>query len=260
MVRSRHHTPRSARFIGLVPAVVAGLLSFTHAVVAHAGAEAELEAAVVAATRNDVRIPGDTGSSFSLVDDLSASPAPAFRVRVGARIAERHLVTALYAPLRLSARGSFDRDIDFAGTTFPAGTSVYALYRFDSYRLTYRYSFLRDEAFELAAGFTGKVRDAEIALYGQSVGRKTNTGFVPLLNLHAEWRPKGGAWGVLLDADALAAPQGRAEDVVLALTWTAREGVDLYAGYRTLEGGADNDAVKSFAWLHYGAVGMRVRF
>lgn len=110
------------------------------------------------ATRNDVRIPGDTGSSLSLVDDLSTSAAPAFRVRVGARIAERHLITALYAPLSLSARGVLDRDIDFAGSTFPAGSSVYALYRFDSYRLTYRYSFIRDEVFELAGGLTGKNR------------------------------------------------------------------------------------------------------
>jgi hypothetical protein len=144
-----------------VPALVgvlAGLLSFTHPGVARAGGEAEAEAAIVVATRNDVRIPGDTGSSLSLVDDLSTSAAPAFRVRVGARIAERHLITALYAPLSLSARGVLDRDIDFAGSTFPAGSSVYALYRFDSYRLTYRYSFIRDEVFELAGGLTGKNR------------------------------------------------------------------------------------------------------
>nr|HMR10737.1 hypothetical protein [Polyangiaceae bacterium] len=136
---------------------------------------------------------------------------------------------------------------------------VYAVYRFDSYRLTYRYSFVQDDALQLAAGFTGKIRDAEIALYGAETARKTNTGFVPLLNLHAEWKPGSGSWGILFDADALAAPQGRAEDVLLALTWAPRDGVDLYAGYRTLEGGAENDEVYSFAWLHYGALGVRLR-
>lgn len=238
---------------------VAVLLSWLHPRVARAEVETEFEAAVVAATRNDVRIPGDSGTTFSLVDDLSTSAAPAYRVRAGVRLAERHLITALYAPLRLNASGHFDRDVEFAGTTFSAGSPVYAVYRFDSYRLTYRYSFVRDEAFELAAGITGKIRDAEIALYGAGSGRKTNTGFVPLLNLRAEWKPGGGQWGLLLDADALAAPQGRAEDVLLAVTWAARDGVDFYAGYRTLEGGAENDEVYSFAWLHYGALGLRVR-
>ncbi|HEY6559124.1 MAG TPA: hypothetical protein VI072_17695 [Polyangiaceae bacterium] len=228
---------------------------------AHAGAEAEteLEAAVVAATRNDVRIPGTAGTSFSLVDDLNASAGPAFRVRAGVRVAERHLVSALYAPLRLSANGNPDRDIAFAGAEFRAGSPVYAVYRFDSYRLTYRYSFVRDDVLEIGAGVTGKIRDAEIALYGAETARKTNTGFVPLLNLHIEWRPGRGSWGVLLDADALAAPQGRAEDVLVALTWAARDGVGIYAGYRTLEGGADNDEAYNFAWLHYGAVGVRLR-
>jgi hypothetical protein len=81
---------------------------------------------------------------------------------------------------------------------------------------------------------------------------------VPLLNVHAAWGPAQGRFGVVLDADAdaLVAPQGRAEDVLLALTWTASEDVELRAGYRTLEGGADNAEVYSFAWLHYAVVGL----
>jgi hypothetical protein len=63
---------------------------------------------------------------------------------------------------------------------------------------------------------------------------------------------------VLFDADALAAPQGRAEDVLLAFQVRPREGISLYAGYRTVEGGADNDEVFSFAWFHYGAIGLRL--
>ena len=110
-----------------------------------------------------------------------------------------------------------------------------------------------------AAGVTGKIRDAEISLYGPQAASKTNTGFVPLINLHAEWRPGGGAFGVLLDADALVAPQGRAEDVTLALTWDADEKITLRAGYRMLEGGADNDEVYNFAWIHYAVVGASLR-
>lgn len=224
--------------------------------------EVSLEAGVVATSRNDVRIPGGgaagSGTELSLSDDLSSPASPAFRLRAGYRFAERHLLTGLYAPLQLEARGSAGQELSFAGQTFAQGGPLYAVYRFDSYRLTYRYSFVRDESWELAAGFTGKIRDAEVSLYGEQAARKTNTGFVPLLNVHVEWRPGGGRWGLLLDADALAAPQGRAEDVLLAATWSVRPGLALRVGYRMLEGGADNDEVYSFAWLHYAVAGVEL--
>ena len=225
-----------------------------------AGVEAEVEAGVVFSGRNDTRIPGDTGSDLSLVRDLSTRPAPAFRVRLGYRIADRHLITALYAPLQVNATGTLGRDISFLGATYPAGTPILAVYRFDSYRLTYRYSFIRRDGLDVAVGFTAKIRDAETSLYGVEARRKTNTGFVPLLNLHLAWRPNNGAFGLLFDADALAAPQGRAEDVLLAATWMPREGLEIRVGYRTVEGGADNDEVYSFAWLHYVVAGIGMSF
>ncbi len=90
--------------------------------------------------------------------------------------------------------------------------------------------------------------------------RKANIGFVPLVNVRVAWRLNNGAFGLLLDADALAAPQGRAEDVLLAATWTPRPGVELRVGSRTLEGGADNDQVYSFAWFHYAVAAVGLTF
>jgi hypothetical protein len=234
-------------------AVLAVLFPAAHA---SAGVEAEVEASVVIASRNDTGIPGDGGTRFSLVDDLSTSLAPAFRLRLGYRIADRHLITALYAPLQVNARGSLDRNVEFSGESYPAGTPLLAVYRFDSYRLTYRYSIVWAEGLDIAAGFTAKIRDAETSLYGVEARRKTNTGFVPLVNAHIAWRPGNGAFGIVLDIDALAAPQGRAEDVLLAATWAFHQGLELRAGYRMVEGGADNDEVYSFAWLHYVVVGL----
>jgi hypothetical protein len=68
-----------------------------------AGVEADVEAGVVFVRRNDTRIPGDKGTDLSLVHDLSTSAAPVFRLRLGYRIAERHLIPALYAPLQINA-------------------------------------------------------------------------------------------------------------------------------------------------------------
>ncbi len=237
--------------------VLALILGTTQAL---AAVEAEVEAGVVFSARNDTRIPGDGGTKLSLVDDLSTSPSPTFRVRGGYRIGERHLITALYAPLQVTASGTLERDVSFMGTTYPAEAPILAIYRFDSYRLTYRYSFVRSAGLDVAAGVTGKIRDAETSLYGVETKRKTNTGFVPLVNLHLAWRPNQGHFGLLIDADALAAPQGRAEDVLLSGTFTPRDGLELRLGYRMLEGGADNDEVFSFAWLHYAVAGLAVEF
>jgi hypothetical protein len=225
-----------------------------------AQAEVDMETGVVFVGRNDTRIPGDSGTKISLSRDLSISPAPFFRLRVGYRIAKRHLITALYAPLQVNARGSIDREVSFTGKRFPADTSLLAVYRFNSYRLTYRYSFFWEDGLDVAAGFTAKIRDAETSLYGGEAGRKTNVGFVPLLNVHAAWRPNRGAFGIVLDADALAAPQGRAEDVLLAATWALRKECELRVGYRMVEGGADNDQVYSFAWFHYAVAGFGMSF
>jgi len=242
-----------------IPVVVLALL-IGGTSVAVADGNVEIETGMVFSGRNDTRSPGDTGTTLSLTDDLSTAPTPVFRVRAGARLGDRHFVTALYAPLRLTARGTVDRDIQFEGAMLPAGSPILAVYRFDSYRLTYRYSFVLRGDLEVAAGLTGKIRSAETSLYGVMEGRKTNVGFVPLANVHVEWRPRSGPFGLILDADALAAPQGRAADVLLAGTWAMRDDVQLRVGYRTLEGGADNDEVYSFAWLHYFVAGVAVRY
>ncbi len=240
--------------------ILIAVLTIMAAAPARAGVEADFETGFVFSGRNDTRIPGDDGTKFSLVDDLSTSPAPFFRMRVGYRFAQRHFITALYAPLAVTARGSVERDIFFKGATYPANSPLLAVYRFDSYRVTYRYSFLQREGLDVAGGLTAKIRVAETSLYGVEERRKTNVGVVPLLNLHAAWRPHNGPFGVLFDADALAAPQGRAEDVLIAATWTPRPDWELRVGYRTVEGGADNSEVYSFAWFHYLVVGLGLTF
>lgn len=63
---------------------------------------------------------------------------------------------------------------------------------------------------------------------------------------------------LLLEADALAAPQGRAEDVLLAVQYQVVERVGVRVGYRLLEGGADNDEVFNFALINYILVGTTI--
>jgi hypothetical protein len=218
----------------------------------------DLETGVAWAGMNDVRIPGDGGTEFSLTDDLEASAVPYYRIRVGAVLGGRHTIFGFYTPVRIVSRGRFSEDVVFDGVTFPAGSSVTATYRFDSPRLTYRYGLVRSARWEVDVGATAKIRDAEIALQGEQYAAKANTGFVPLLSFRAAWRV-GPAVSVVLDGDALASSQGRAEDVSLALEARLRDGVHARAGYRILEGGADNDEVYNFALVHFVGAGLTVR-
>jgi hypothetical protein len=217
----------------------------------------DLETGGVWSGYNDVRIPGDSGTRFSLHDDLSTEAAPYTRVRAGVSWG-RHEVSALYAPLRLAAGGVAPKDLAFFGTTFAAGTPLRGTYRFDSYRLGWRYFVVQRARLEVALGVTAKIRDAAITVCAATCTVRSNTGFVPLaaFRLHWSFAPP---LGLLLEGDALAGGPGRAEDVMLALTWTAAENVTVRAGWRVVEGGADTSAVYNFALLSYLGAGLTVR-
>ncbi|MEX2531593.1 MAG: hypothetical protein WD960_12550 [Gemmatimonadota bacterium] len=85
---------------------------------------------------------------------------------------------------------------------------------------------------------------------------KTDLGFVPLLHLAGRWTPSPG-WVVSGEIDGLAGGPGRAFDVAIAAGRELGRGWSLHTGYRTVEGGADIEEVYSFAWFHYGTVGLR---
>lgn len=219
----------------------------------------DLETGVAFATRNDVRVPGNGGTQFSLAGgDFQSDRTPFVRVRVGASYG-RHDLFLTFAPLRLSGRGLEGGSVLFRGLTFDTGASSFR-YRFDTYRLTYRYALVAGPRLDLQVGATALLRDAEIRLTqpAQSTAEK-NVGLVPLLSFRLAWRFGGGPIGLVLDGDALAAPQGRAEDASLALEYTAGE-LAFRAGYRILEGGADNHKVYSFALVNHLLFGARYAF
>lgn len=220
----------------------------------------DLETGAVFSGYNDVRIPGDDGTLFSLSEELEIDPSVFFRVRVFYDFNPRHHLGVLIAPLSLNSTGQLGRDLIFEDKTFPANTPLDATYRFNSYRLTYRYDFLLKEKIELGIGFTAKIRDAEISVRGNGIEAKnTNVGFVPIIHFRMLWNFYDKL-GLLLDGDALAAPQGRAEDVLAALKYQASDRVGFKLGYRILEGGADNDKVYTFSLFHYASFSVLIKF
>jgi hypothetical protein len=173
---------------------------------------------------------------------------------------ERHEWRVLVAPLSVSGTDTLDRPVSFAGTNFSAGLATEASYRFDSYRLTYRYVVHDGERWDWCVGLTGKVRDAEIELEQAGANaKKTDTGFVPLLHFVGDYALDDD-WRISLDVDGAWAPQGRALDAALKLYWRFSERAELGFGYRTVEGGADNDEVYTFAWINEAVLSLRFAF
>ncbi|MFW6275282.1 MAG: hypothetical protein ACOC2M_01455 [bacterium] len=235
-------------------------MTFTLSESTKAQAKIDFETGLVFTGYNDVRIPGDKGTLFSLKDNLNSDAAIFSRFRLSYTIKSRHNFSVLYAPLKTESEGRVGKEILFEGVEFPANAEIGGTYKFNSYRLTYRYDIVKNPGFEFGLGFTAKIRDAKITLSspGQT-SEKTNVGFVPIINFRLFY-PVNDKFGLLLEGDALAAPQGRAEDVLFAGTFKLSDHVGIRTGYRILEGGADNDEVYTFSLFNYASVGITYTF
>ena len=220
-------------------------------------AELDLESGWLWTGRADVRIPGDEGSRFSFTDDLDPDSTFYVRGRLSWRPSQRHRWALTLAPLEATARGTFTDDIRFADTLFPAGSDVKATYKFNNYRLTYRYRWLDAPRYFLEAGVTFFVRDAKVTVESDRLrDDDDDLGVVPLISFDAGWEARPRLW-LRVDGDALAAPQGRAVDILFSLNYKWTDNLQTGIGYRVLDGGADNDSVYTFATFHHAALVLR---
>lgn len=213
-------------------------------------------------SRNRTQIPSDEGTRFDLDDLTGNGPDAYLRLSASYDFNPRHSLRLTYAPIRSSGTGTLDEDVRFVDADFDANERIRGSYRFDTYRLTYRWTFRRSETWDLGVGGSVLLRDAKIQLrQGDTVRKDDDLGVVPLLHLYAA-RHLNQNTSVVLDVEGAAAPggQGRAIDASLTLRHSLPSGWQVFAGYRTLEGGADNNNVYTFAWMHFATVGFAVRF
>lgn len=223
--------------------------------------EIEVEAGPTWISRNNAQIPNNTSATrFSLNDVTGSGPFPAGRFYATWNINERHSLRALVAPLSVTESGTLSQPVNFAGGSYTTGAPVEATYKFNSYRLTYRYKLRSSERSNLWVGATAKIRDANIRLaQGSTTTNKKDLGFVPLLHVAADWRATNRLV-LLTDIDALAGGPGRAIDATAKVSYDRGGRVAYRVGYRMVEGGADVDEVYSFAWVHYAVASVAVRW
>jgi len=221
--------------------------------------EATVEGGAAWQTRNDFRIPGDGGTLVKLAD-FDSGPAAAFRATLRWDFTERQSLRLLAAPLSLETTFKPAEPVVFQDLVFPTGQPTDARYVFNSWRLTWYWRFASSGKWSFRLGATLKLRDAEIGLSGvPGSSVKDDLGLVPLVYAYIRYQASDRL-ALEGEADALAAPQGRAEDVSLKAVLRVSDAVSLDLGYRLLEGGADNDEVYTFAFFHYAVAGVRVRF
>jgi hypothetical protein len=220
----------------------------------------EVESGPVWQSRNDARIPNETGTKFSLRAVQGSGPFAYGRVSFDWALSPRQEIRFLAAPLSITSTGDLQDSVLFDGEFFSAGPGLRATYVFNSYRVTYRYRFYEGDRWTWKIGITGKIRQAKIELRDQTASAEyTDLGFVPLIHLDGAYRftPK---LKLRLNVDGLGAPQGRAFDVAVKTDYDLSKNWTIGAGYRMLEGGADVDKVYTFAWLHYATVSLALRF
>lgn len=219
----------------------------------------DLEAGIAITGYNNVRIPNNyANDKFSFKDDLQSDPVFAYRGNLHYRIKNQHRLTLVYAPLTIKPSGKFSEPVSFQGVEYSADSEIDAVYRFDSYRLQYRYYF-REPYFVLKGiGLTAKIRDAEISLKSTEHDKsKRNTGFVPIINFLLEQQISSGL-DIILDGDALFSPYGRAADLLFAMSYRINDRYILRGGYRLLEGGSNVDEVYTFALINYFVLNLKI--
>lgn len=220
--------------------------------------EVSIESGLATSGYSDIRIPGTTGTLISFSEELETDPVLFLRGRLTYFLNRDNSLSLLVAPLTLNASGSIDREVVFEGETFEAHVPLDGVFRFNSYRLSYQHYWSIGTRFRTGLGITAKIRDAAISLADSTTYvEKTNVGFVPLIRFSLAWQFLPPV-SLVLDGDALAAPQGRAEDIGIALQADVIERTALFFGYRVLEGGSDVDEVYSFTWVNFFFAGISV--
>lgn len=243
----------------MVSSLIGVLLSNAHANPAKSRQVLDLEWGAAWQERNDVQSPNSAaGTRFDLGRLTGDGPSHTPRLELSWALNAHDDLRLVAAPLRVSGSGPLPGTVNFEGQSFAAGTTS-ASYRFDSYRATWRRTVSESPDHIVKLGVTGKIRDAEITLHqGATTATRSDTGFVPLLHLHAQ-RNLGERSRVMFDVDGLTSGRGRAFDLSLRYVYDIQPSLSAFAGLRMLDGGANNDSVYNFARFNYLTVGLSLK-
>jgi hypothetical protein len=228
--------------------------------VARTSLEFELGAAQL--KQNDLQSPNDaTATRFDLARIVGTETTQSTaRITLRLPTASGAEWLAVYAPITFKGSAPLGQTVGFQGASFAGAPETSVSYRFDTYRLSWRTPVYQNANTTIRLGLTGLVRDASIALSQPGVSAsRSNIGLVPLLHASAEHRISDRL-SLLGDVDALGSQQGHAIDFSLRAQLAIDRDWAVSAGYRVLDGGANNDTLYNFARVQSLTVGVRRSF
>lgn len=212
--------------------------------------------------RNTVQRPNnEEGTRVFLNDDYSRKHSATFSPRIELEYSyKRHHAMATAMLLGDQFEGIATEDIRYDDVLFLKGTDIEAHYRFNTYRLTYRYRIVERPRFNFELGATVLLRQAYISFEDAARESKfKNIGVAPLVSYYIEWKATE-AMSLLSYGDAFAVKAGRAEDIFAGVKYRFTPMLSAMAGYRLLEGGSDSDRVYTMSAFHYVTLGVGFDF
>jgi hypothetical protein len=203
---------------------------------------------------NNYQIPRTFGTKV----ELGSQSIPFYlRLRSVIDVSRNHEITFLFAPFSYQAIKKFNNNVQFNNELFFANQEVNIKYKFNSYRIGYRYHLHEAQTLLIKVGLTGKIRDASIEMSKDGkINRFSNVGFVPLLSTALEWIFIKD-FKVILDVEgATGGKNGWALDATTYVQWAFDSKFSGMGGIRYLGGGASVKTVVSFAHIIYGFIGI----
>lgn len=238
------------------------LIPFALHIEAQSRWEIQLMPQVAFGTRNTVQRPNnEEGTRVFLNDDYNRKHNASFSPRIELKYNyRRHYAILTAAWVSDSFEGLAKEDILYNSVLFTTGTPIEANYRFNTYRLGYRYRIVEQPRFNFELGATLLLRDAYISFEDQSREAKfKNVGIAPLLSYYIEWIATERL-SLLSYGDAFAVKAGRAEDIFAGAKYQITPMISATAGYRLLEGGSDSDRVYTMSAFHFLSMGIGFEF
>ena len=211
---------------------------------------------------NDICCPNNgDGTRLSLPGDLHRTSTAVFAPRAELEYAyRRHHIMFAAVFVRENFTGFASEPIRFNTALFETGSSIDALYRFDTYRLSYRYRLVDRPKFQFELGATVLLRDAMVAMTGNDTSSAFyNLGVVPLISYYIGWTPIPKL-SVYSYGDGLVSKYGRAEDIFAGVKYDVHPNIGVLAGYRVIEGGSNVKSVYTFALYHFLSIGLELHF
>jgi len=212
--------------------------------------------------RNTIQRPNDEqGTRVNLNNEFSRKNKATFSPRIELEYNyNRHHIIATAALVNDKFEGTSYRDIIYDKELFRAGNEIETKYKFNTYRIGYRYRLVDKPQLAFEIGATLLFRDAYISMEDISKKAKfSNFGVAPLLSYYLEWKATEH-FSLLSYGDAFAIKLGRAEDIFVGGKYQFTPRLSGMAGYRLLEGGSDVDKVYTMAAFHFASIGIGYNF